>query len=193
MAGTGPAPKHPDQRRRRNARPVMRRLPSEGRKGRAPSWPLPPDVKVAAAIKSFKRQREMLEAQIDGGTATRGAPARLAKLDQLIAELEAQLKESSALEKKLWAELWKTPQAVAWEELGYNREVAQYARWKALAELGDLDAAKEARHLSDRLGLTPLAMLRLQWEIARDEVGEKRESTPSASGSRRRLRAVDTG
>ncbi|WP_437075203.1 hypothetical protein [Streptomyces sp. enrichment culture] len=44
--------------------------------------------------------------------------------------------------------------------------MAQYVRWKSRAEAGDLDAAKEARQLGDRLGLTPLAMLRLRWKIA---------------------------
>lgn len=36
----GPAPKHPDQRRRRNKLPELTQLPSEGRKGRAPAWPM---------------------------------------------------------------------------------------------------------------------------------------------------------
>ena len=41
----------------------------------------------------------------------------------------------------------------------------QYVRLKILAECGDLEAGKEARQWSDRLGLNPLAMLRLRWEI----------------------------
>lgn len=99
------------------------------------------------------------------------------------------------LERTLWAELWATPQAAAWEQLGYTREVAQYVRWKVRGELGDLDAAKEARQLSDRLGLTPLAMLRLRWEIATDELGERRseqegDGDPAPAG-RPRLQVVD--
>lgn len=65
----------------------------------------------------------------------------------------------------LWAELWATPQAVQWERLRWTREVAQYTRWKTLAEFGSLDAGKEARQLADRLGLSPLSLLRLRWEI----------------------------
>jgi hypothetical protein len=68
-------------------------------------------------------------------------------------------------EVTLWAELWATPQAVQWERLRWTREVAQYVRWKALAEFGSLDAGKEARQLADRLGLSPLSLLRLRWEI----------------------------
>ncbi|PBO23035.1 hypothetical protein CLM85_18600, partial [Streptomyces albidoflavus] len=74
------------------------------------------------------------------------------------------------------------------------REVAQYVRWKVRAELGDLDASKEARQLADRLGLSPLAMLRLRWEIAADEVSEQREvrSTRTKKSARDRLKVVDS-
>ena len=50
------------------------------------------------------------------------------------------------------------PQAVMWEESSAGREVAQYVRWKIRGEQGDLESAKEARMLSDRLGLNPLAV-----------------------------------
>ena len=92
------------------------------------------------------------------------------------------------LELALWDELWSTPQAAAWERLRWFRDVAQYVRWKVQGELGNLDAAKEARQLSDRLGLTPLALLRLGWTIAEDEVAERRATTEK---SKRRLAAVD--
>ncbi|WP_074848216.1 hypothetical protein [Gordonia westfalica] len=49
-----------------------------------------------------------------------------------------------------------------WEESHTHREVAQYVRWKVRAEQGDLKAAAEARQLSDRLGLNPLALMRLR-------------------------------
>ncbi|MEK9810476.1 MAG: hypothetical protein VW362_08510 [Candidatus Nanopelagicales bacterium] len=137
MAGMGPPPKHPDQKRRRNARPALTQLPAEGRKGRAPKWPLalPPN----------------------------------------------------AVEEALWASLWRTPQAVLWERTHATREVAMYAVWSAKAEAGDLDAGKESRMLADRLGLTPLALRRLECEVApADEKPQQR------SGSNvRRLRAVD--
>jgi hypothetical protein len=61
-----------------------------------------------------------------------------------------------------------------WSELAWSREVAQYVRLKIQGELGNLDAAKEARQWSDRLGLNPLAMLRLRWEIERTEDAEQR-------------------
>jgi len=137
MAGMGPPPKHPDQRRRRNT-PKLTQLPAEGRSGRAPRWPFA---------------------------------------------------DSTPAERKLWAELWRTPQAVMWERTRAHREVAGYVRWSLLAESGDIKAAPEARQLSDRLGLTPLALRRLEWEIVADEVSAKREVSPAGS-ARARLASV---
>lgn len=70
-------------------------------------------------------------------------------------------------EATIWAGLWSTPQATAWEQLGWDRIVARYARMLALAE-EKLQATllAETRSLEDRLGLTPMSMLRLRWEIA---------------------------
>lgn len=48
----------------------------------------------------------------------------------------------------------------------------------------------EVRQLEDRLGLSPMAMLRLRWEVVADELGEARTDAPAP---KRKLRAVDTG
>lgn len=68
----------------------------------------------------------------------------------------------------LWLDLWRTPQAVAWEALGWTRVVARYALLVLDAEKPDATGAllAEVRQLEDRLGLSPMAMKRLQWEIA---------------------------
>jgi hypothetical protein len=88
--------------------------------------------------------------------------------------------------QRIWRQLWATPQAVAWQRLGWTRVVARYARVALAAEVLDKDALAEARHLEDRLGLTPKAMRTLLWEIVADEVQEHRE----ASDVRRRIKAV---
>jgi hypothetical protein len=102
---------------------------------------------------------------------------------------------------ELWAQLWATPQAVQWERNRWTVDVALYVRWTVLAEQGSLDAGKEARMLSDRLGLTPLAMLRLRWEVVEDELAARRPTTgprPAAAAAtrkaavRKRVKAVDT-
>lgn len=70
-------------------------------------------------------------------------------------------------EMHLWAELWRTPQSVAWEQLGWERTVARYARQLVKAERRDapVTTLAEVRQLEDRLGLSPMSMLRLRWEI----------------------------
>ncbi len=65
----------------------------------------------------------------------------------------------------VWAKLWRQPQAVAWEKLHLQRVVARYAALLVRAESGDRYAWPEVRQLEDRLGLTPMAMLRLRWEV----------------------------
>ena len=93
-------------------------------------------------------------------------------------------------EHKCWRDLWESPQAVMWEKYGWEREVAFYARLSVEAEDGDMRALKEMLAVGDRLGRSPLAMMRLRWELARDEVTERRVSTSSAPKVKRVL-AVD--
>lgn len=95
-----------------------------------------------------------------------------------------------------WDALWHTPQAAAWERLGWTRVVARYVHILTLCENPEAMTAAllaEARQMEDRLGLTPMSMLRLRWEIAADEVGEKREEKRSttATKTRRRLKVAD--
>lgn len=95
----------------------------------------------------------------------------------------------SSDEAHLWKDLWATPQAHAWEQHGWSRVVARYCRLAILAEEMNKDALSEARQLEDRLGLTPKAMRMLMWQIAPDEVAEKREQA-SGTGARGRIKAV---
>ena len=106
------------------------------------------------------------------------------------------LSSSAAYDPDLWAELWSTPQAAAWERLGAGtiRVVARYVVLLAEADVGEPKAAMEVRQIEDRLGMTPLAMLRLRWEIAPDELAEVREqrSAPKTKADvRARLHIVD--
>lgn len=95
----------------------------------------------------------------------------------------------SDAEKAAWDELWHTPHAVAWERLGWTRTVARYCRVMLEAEEpgANPNVRAEARQMEDKLGLTPKAMRMLLWEIAADEVTEKRQAAPSA---RKRIKAV---
>lgn len=87
------------------------------------------------------------------------------------------LPKPSAEEKKIWKELWATPQAVAWESFGWTRTVARYVRCLVDAEQSGamVTLLGEVRQMEDRLGLSPMSTLRLRWEIVEDEpqyVGE---------------------
>jgi hypothetical protein len=68
----------------------------------------------------------------------------------------------------VWRDLWRTPQAVAWEDLGWTRVVARYAVVLLAAERLEAGPLAEARQLEDRLGLTPKAMRLLLWTIDDD-------------------------
>jgi hypothetical protein len=96
---------------------------------------------------------------------------------------------TTAIERDAWAQLWRTPQAVVWEKLGWTRTVARYCRVMVEAERpkAAMTARAEARNLEDRLGLTPKAMRMLLWEVVSDEVAEKRQEP---SDARSRIKAV---
>jgi hypothetical protein len=150
-------------------------LPAAGRKGKVPKWPLLPDLDLTVRLQAAEHVVEQLSV---ADTLLSAEKRKLDNAKRLVIELTYKIENVDSAEKALWAELWKTPQAVAWDRLGYTREVAQYCRFKVYAEWGSLDAAKESRQLSDRLGLSPLAMLRLQWQIADDAA-----VAPKASGA----------
>jgi hypothetical protein len=71
-------------------------------------------------------------------------------------------------EKEAWEQLWRLPQAEAWAQMHAERPVARYVRALIVAEDPGSTAFQlsEVRQLEDRLGLTPMSMLRLRWEIA---------------------------
>lgn len=84
----------------------------------------------------------------------------------------------------LWCELWRTPQAQMWAEFGWTRLVARYAQILWDCEGPDATAAMlgECRQLEDRLGLSPMAMKRLQWEISAEAPSGVEGSTAVVSG-----------
>lgn len=95
---------------------------------------------------------------------------------------------TTVAERAAWADLWRTPQAVAWEKLGWTRTVARFCRVMVEAEKRDASPAllAQAAALEDRLGLTPKAMRLMLWEIISDEVAEQR----AATDVRARIKAV---
>jgi hypothetical protein len=146
----------------------MTQLPAEGRKGPAPEWPLVADIVMQVRLEQAQAKAEDLVVQIEAEEDTR-TRRRLEREHNRASEtaqvLARQIEASQKLERELWVQLWALPIATQWEKASFTREVAQYVRWKVQGELGDLNASKEARMLSDRLGLNPLSMLRLRMEV----------------------------
>jgi hypothetical protein len=95
-------------------------------------------------------------------------------------------------EEQAWRELWATPQAVAWERFGWTRVVARYCRVMVAAEQRGAKSTQlaQATALEDRLGLTPKSMRLLLWQIAPDEVAERREAEAAPKSARGRIKAV---
>ena len=145
----------------------MTALPAGGRRGPCPIWPFEPEIRLAASLAVAMEKADALrdEWSMADGKAAAGLARKLETAQNYVRQLEMQIDLSNRAEAIVWEELWQTPQAHAWEQMHWTREVAQYVRWKVKAEGGDLDASKEARQLADRLGLTPLSMLRLRWEV----------------------------
>lgn len=187
MVPSGPAPKHPSRRQRRNAALAMTSLPADGRHGRTPTWPLPEDPQTAVVAYWADHAAELEDqasAEEDGRRRNRLLD-RAAKARATAAELSATVDAIARLERKIWAALWVTPMATQWDKPKWTREVAQYARLKARAELGDDKAAKVALAYGDRLGLTPWSLLRLRWEIAPAPVADAPGATVTPIGSAR--------
>lgn len=185
----GPAPKAEPVRRNSRVGPL--RLPAEGRKGEPPAWPLSPDLTKQAQLTVLNQDIDdmALAAQGDDKEA-RAAQRKMFTLRQRAEVLTAEIEQQAQLEADLWKQLWATPQAVAWDRLGYTRAVARYVRLLIAAERLDKNALAEARQMEDRLGLTPKAMRMLLWEIVSDEVAEKR-TAKKTTAARRRMKAVE--
>lgn len=86
-----------------------------------------------------------------------------------------------AAERALWRDLWASPQAVMWDDSTASL-VAIYVTFTQalLAGSGTAWMAQEARHLADRLGLTPAGMAGLGWRIA--DPGEVADLVPLLRG-----------
>ena len=196
MAGNGP-PGNPNAVRR-NSRVGMTRLPSGGYTGRIPKWPLPDNPKLTARIRLLTDEIEVLEERDLDESLSRTEQTKLTRLRERLAIAEVERDTILDTEKQLWRQVWRTPQACEWKRLKWDRDVAQYVRHKAAAEVGSMDDSREARLRAEALGLSPKGLRSLMWVIDSDQVGEKREEKQqqAATGTdgpapRRHLAAVD--
>lgn len=101
---------------------------------------------------------------------------------------------ATRVEQARWNWLWRRPQAVMWIKLGIEDLVARYVRNCITLELGSGSVTvaqaylvSEIRQQEDRLGRSPLAMLRMRWDVIPDEA----EAPVEKAAPPRRLRAID--
>jgi hypothetical protein len=88
--------------------------------------------------------------------------------------------------------MWKKPQALVWEVQGMEDAVGRWVRLMVDWErTGRITALSELRALDDRLGLTPLAMLRLGWTIEDPPADDVDATGPKIVSIRDRLLAAD--
>ncbi len=101
----------------------------------------------------------------------------------------------TAREVELWESLWRKPQAVEWERLGQEYEVALYVRRLSEAEMpGSLVTLSTlVRQMADSLGLTTPGMRAARWRIAPSEerTQQVKAAQPLRPSSRSRLKVVD--
>lgn len=113
---SGSAPDPNALRRSRNDDKAWTTLPSEGRTGKAPAWPL----------------------------------------------------TKNAAQEKMWARLWRKPQAVQWEALGLEDQVAAYVRAyvESVGPQAPAGLKTAVLRMEDNLGITPAGMASHRWKIA---------------------------
>lgn len=90
------------------------------------------------------------------------------------------LTEAAERELKLWADMWRKPQALMWERFGQEFEVALYVRRLIEAEQPEakVTVGTLVRQLSDSLGLSTPGMRANRWKI---EAGETQQASRPAS------------
>lgn len=98
-------------------------------------------------------------------------------------------------EMDLWERLWETPQAVMWERLSQDFEVASYVRLMTRAEKPNSSAIiwGQVKQFAESLGLSVSGMARNRWTVAAGQDTDSDAPLPavsSVSSLSDRLRAV---
>jgi hypothetical protein len=106
------------------------------------------------------------------------------------------LTEQTDREIELWVDLWSRPQAVMWERLGQEYEVAMCARMLARAEApkSSVELLKTVKQFFDSLGLSTAGMLRNRWRLSESAgpttTASPARKVPARKSSRSRLKVV---
>lgn len=111
---------------------------------------------------------------------------------------EFPLSSAGKAEIELWGTLWRKPQAVMWDRLGLEFEVAAYVR--AFLESVEVEASAGLKtavlRMASEIGLSLPGMHSLRWKFSEDELSRKRATVaPVRVGlsARDRLALADGG
>jgi hypothetical protein len=143
-------------------------MPSGGARARSGPAPDP---------NAFRRERKD-----DQATWIDLPPARLEPAP------EFPLPRQTVREVELWKREWARPQAVEWERLGLDVEVALYVRSLAEVELpgAPIGLRKEVRIMQASLGITIDGLLKNRWRITNNPQAATATTAPAARPSRGR-------
>jgi hypothetical protein len=92
------------------------------------------------------------------------------------------LADPAPRELDLWERLWESPQAVMWEQLHQDFEVASYVRclYRAEGPRGSFNYWSQVKQIGESLGLSVSGMARNRWTIAKVDA-EEEAGAPQAS------------
>lgn len=88
-------------------------------------------------------------------------------------------------ELELWERLWEMPQAIMWEQLHQEFEVASYVRclFRAESPRGSFNYWSQVKMVGESLGLSVSGMARNRWTIEKlDADDEQGNGTPVPAG-----------
>ena len=106
-------------------------------------------------------------------------------------KLPTGLRKWTKATRDAWADLWKSPQATAWDQTGRTLHT-----WAALHhdlvmdERATASISAEMRQHEDRHGLNPAALLRLRWRIVDTPDEDTVNQSRSSSSAQKRGRLV---
>lgn len=101
----------------------------------------------------------------------------------------------SKFEREQWDREWRRPQAVQWERLGWDIQVALYVRTLRAAAVPGAAAATTTNLLRqmDSLGLTDAGMARNRWYIAEEPAAQVAPRRDSSTSAKQRLAVIAGG
>lgn len=106
------------------------------------------------------------------------------------------LGEPTADERKAWKREWQRPQAVQWERLGWEVQVALYV--KALLAVSEPNASATRMNnllrLMDNIGLSDAGMARLRWFLADEaEAAPRAPKRTATTSAKDRIQVIQGG